>query len=1200
MFGFCRGLLKPLAASLAVSLAVAQAPPEQTAEFWRQQNIYQVLTDRFWNGDPANDNASGSYAPTSPTGVHGGDFKGLEQKLDYIRALGATAIWISPIVLNAYGEYHGYAARDFYRVDPHWGTQAELQSLVAAAHARGLLVVCDIVTNHGGDLVDSGTAGYPAFRNPPATYVLRYRDAARTYAPPFDLNATNPTLAALFHAQGQIGDFGSVTQTEQGELLGLDDLRTETPFVQQAMGAIYRHWIEQIGFDGFRVDTVKHVDASFWRAWCPNVRTGAAAAGRPNFFFFGEVFDGSDAKCGSYTGTRAGQSEFLLDSVLDFPLYFAIGDVFARAAAPSGRLEDRYNALTAYTPTARDALVTFLDSHDVPRFLNAANAAGSAERLRLALTFLYTSRGIPNLYYGTEQSFVGGADPANREDMFDSPGETGPAAGDNFNMTAPQFLHVARLNNLRRLYPSLRSGEHVNLWADFGGPGTFAYARRLGAEELIVVLNTAPVGRALPARPTLQAAGTVMSNLLDPREELVIDASGQLPAQEVPPMSAKIFVAKSAVQPLAPVVTACWPLHDARQTPTRAPLVVRFSRPMNPTLTQDAFSLSPATAGTFAWSAAGDELTFTPSGLAPNTLYTLRIAARARDASPGNEFHAPFEARFRTGASALPTALPNATTGVARGIESNAARLIAQVNPNGLPTSVSFEFGPTVAYGSATPAQTIGSAPTAQDVTHALSGLTSGATLHFRVVATNQNGTVRGADQVFATLPPLAPVATLPAVQFTNGGATLVGSVQPQGQPVTGWFEYGPTTAYGSSTLRRAADDAEAYSAWNFGAQAAGGSGLGPAASLESTGGGLFLADATGGRQIDGTRSFGVYAGTGAQALTRALLNASGAGVVQLSVRFDGDATRAFSGVSLRSAAGANFAAADLLSFGLQPSSGADVLVVRGASEQTLPLGADVRGSVLDLRVEFDAPSGTYALSAKRRASAEFTTVRGLLKAVAPAVTHLGFGNFNSGHLQDLIFDNLEVLHSPALGGSGSGTVGFQEVLSGLLPGRTYHYRAVARNASGLSYGEDRIFFTAPLGPLEQWRYDHFGSLDPQAAPGGNAADPDGDGLGNLLEYALGTNPTRADAARRPVGGSVELRGQTFATLTVRRPSVAPAGVSLQGEVSTDLGGSWTVFALADYLLGAPVDQNDGTESVTVRSPVAGADVFLRLRAQTP
>lgn len=1175
----------------------AQAPAQETADFWRDQNIYQVLTDRFYNGDPGNDNASGSFNPQAPKGVHGGDFRGLEQKLDYIRALGATAIWISPIVLNATGEYHGYAGRDFYQIDPHWGTLADLQSLTAAAHARGLLVICDVVTNHGGDLINSSGSGYPNFLSPPSAYTLKLRNSTRAYAAPFHLSAANPTLASLFHGQGNIADYNNPTQTELGELSGLDDFRTELPYVQQAMGAIYRHWIEQAGFDGFRIDTVKHVDLAFWRAWTPNVRSGAAAAGKPRFFFFGEVYDGNDGKCGSYTGTRAGQAEFLLDSVLDFPLYYRAQNVFARANAPTGQLEERYGGLSNYAPSAQNALVTFLDSHDVPRFLNASNASGNTARLRLALAFLYTSRGIPNLYYGTEQNFSGGADPANREDMFAGVGETGPAVGDNFNQTSAQFLWVAQLNNLRRLHPALRRGEHVNLWANFGAPGLFAYARRLGSEELFVVFNTASVAQTLPPRPTIHAPGTVLVNLLDPREELTVDVAGQIPAQDLLPLGVKIFTAKSAAQPLAPVVVSIAPAHDARSVTTHAPVVLRFSRPMNRTLTQGAFSTVPAAPGTFTWSAASDELTWTPAGLATNTTYAVKLAASARDAEPGNEMHAPFEARFLTGTAAFPSLPPTATTDSASAVQATTALLAGSVNPNGTPTSVSFEYGPTASYGSTTAAQAIGAGTGAVAVSAGVSGLAPATTWHFRTVGTNANGTVRGADQTFTTLPQLASVVTEPATDLTTGGATLRGTVQPFGSPAAGWFEYGPTTAYGSSTRKLAADDAEAYSGWNFGAQSGGGLRLGPAVTLESTGGGLFLADPAGGRQIDGVKSFGVYAGSGAQALTRALLDASGAGTLQLTVRFDVDNATGFSGLSLRSGAGQVFADFDLLSLGLQPATGHETLVVRGAVEQTLSLGTDLRGALVDLQLDYDAPSGTYALGAKLRTSAEFSVLRGNLRLTAPAVSHLGFATFNSGDRQDLIFDSMTVLQSPSLG-AGQLPVALQEVVSGLVPGAIYHYRAVARNASGLSYGEDRTFVAAPLSALEQWRLLYFGTTDRFDPQAGDAADPDRDGLGNLLEYLLGTDPKQADFGRRPQAGTVEQHGIKLGTITFRRPQAARVGAILRIETTADLTGAWSALHPISDLVGVPLDLGDGTELVTYRSPLEAAHVFLRLRAE--
>ena len=159
---FARSWRLRATACLTIALGfVAGSSIAQNAsnEFWQAQSIYQIVTDRFFDGNAANNNADGNYNPANSGSVHGGDFQGIEQKLDYIKALGATAIWISPIVLNGHGQFHGYAGRDFYSVDPHWGTLSNLQHMVQAAHARGLLVIDDIICNHGDDLIYSTDSG---------------------------------------------------------------------------------------------------------------------------------------------------------------------------------------------------------------------------------------------------------------------------------------------------------------------------------------------------------------------------------------------------------------------------------------------------------------------------------------------------------------------------------------------------------------------------------------------------------------------------------------------------------------------------------------------------------------------------------------------------------------------------------------------------------------------------------------------------------------------------------------------------------------------------------------------------------------------------------------------------------------------------------------------------------------------------------
>ncbi|MGA2244441.1 MAG: alpha-amylase family glycosyl hydrolase [Verrucomicrobiota bacterium] len=641
--------------ALGIWLAFALPVPAQNARdrCWQGQSIYQVITDRFYDGDPANNNADGNYNPAARTSVHGGDFRGLEQELDYIKALGATAIWISPVVENVRGAFHGYAGRDFYHVDPHWGSLADLQHLVQTAHARGLLVLDDIVCNHGGDLVYSTDPGYPAFRAPPAGYKLAYRDY-RQYAPPFNTNTENPDLTNIFHNHGNISDFTVPEQYQLGELSGLDDFRTESPYIRSNLVAIYDYWIRAAGFDGYRIDTVKHVDQGFWQYWCPRVRQFAAAdCAKPNFFMFGEVYDASEALCGSYTGMKNGAA-YELDSVLDYPLYFLGRRVFAQADGATSQIDDHYANVAAYYDTnAQMRLVTFLDNHDQPRFLHHS----ATNRLAVALVFLYTARGIPCLYYGTEQAFNGATDPYDREDMFAGPfKDRGLAGVDSFNQTHPLFQWVARLNNFRRLYPALTLGAQVSQCSNASGPGLYAYSRRLDTQEILVALNTAALAQSLPEIQLACPPGTVLVDLLDTNETVAVTTASRTPVITVPPTAARIFIARGQVRALDPVVTASSPLHGATNVGAASPIVLHFSQPMDTNTVQSAFSISPSAAGAFSWSAANDALTFAPgaAGLADLTNVVVRVADSACGSVSHNRLHAAYELKFATAASASP------------------------------------------------------------------------------------------------------------------------------------------------------------------------------------------------------------------------------------------------------------------------------------------------------------------------------------------------------------------------------------------------------------------------------------------------------------------------------------------------------------------------------------------------------------------
>ncbi len=644
--------------------ASAQSIPNT---FWQAQSIYQLITDRFYDGDTNNDNAEGTYAPNGNGGssVHGGDFEGIEQKLDYIKALGATAIWISPIVLNTEGQFHGYSAWNFYEVAPHWGSISNLQHMVQAAHARGLLVIDDIVVNHAGDLVNSSGTTF----NYPAGYTLSYANPNKTYPAPFNLTTANPALTNIFHNYGDIQNYNDTNQVILGWLSGLNDFRTETPYIRSNMAAIYEYWIQQIGFDGFRIDTALEVDMGFWQSFCPAIHAYAATNGDTNFFMFGETFNGSETMVGSYTGSEGG-GPFKFDSVLDYPLYYAINSVFATASGATSQIQTHYNAVAAdYDPAAQMQLVNFLDNHDNPRFLSTSESNNNTNALEVALAYLYTSPGIPCLYYGTEQGFDGTTDPNDREDMFagefkDGPGGTvlqlSSPGVDNFNMTHPLFQWVAQLNNFRRLYPALTLGSYVNRASNSSGPGLFAYSRLMNTQEVFVVFNTARSSQTLPATTLTYPVGTVLVNLLNTNESYTLTAGSQTPAISVPSTTAKIFIAQPQWQPLNPVVITNYPMHWATNVPTWSPVVLQFSKPMDTNSVQNAFYISPAVSGTFSWSPANDTMMFTAggAGLGGLTNYIVRVTNSAVDAVSGNALFSPYELKFSTAASSVHDVMP--------------------------------------------------------------------------------------------------------------------------------------------------------------------------------------------------------------------------------------------------------------------------------------------------------------------------------------------------------------------------------------------------------------------------------------------------------------------------------------------------------------------------------------------------------------
>ena len=440
--------------------------------------IYFVFPDRYRNGDASNDLAGGKtsdptsgYDPTSTAHFHGGDLKGLtgtcapgDDGLARIKALGFTAVWLTPLITQVDGTsagagYHGYWGKDFLNVDPHLGTNEDLLALSACAKKLGLKLILDIVTNHTGDVIQY--AGKTAF------------------IPEEAKNAKNPAwLNTLdnYHNSGSSSSCWGEGRCEQiGDFYSLDDLATEKPEVYQGWVDVYGEWIKKYGFEGFRVDTARHVDNDFFKNWSPGISAAAKEVGIDNFTIYGEVWDINPMNLVTYVREKK------IQTVLDFAFQrtatqFAAGYSDAAVLATLFDVDDQY---TTSTSTASN-LVTFLGNHDMGRIgflIPAAQAQAKNDllaRTKLAHALMYFSRGIPSVYYGDEVGMTGsgnGGDQRARQDMFETKilawkseprvGSEPVGDGNSFTNAAshPLAIYLGELAKLRATYPGLANGQ---------------------------------------------------------------------------------------------------------------------------------------------------------------------------------------------------------------------------------------------------------------------------------------------------------------------------------------------------------------------------------------------------------------------------------------------------------------------------------------------------------------------------------------------------------------------------------------------------------------------------------------------------------------------------------------------------------------------------------------------------------------------
>ena len=497
-----------------------------------RENFYFVMTDRFANGDPGNDTGGltgdrqvTGLDPTNNGYYHGGDLAGIIKKLDYIKGLGTTSIWLTPSFKNraVQGDsagYHGYWITDFTQIDPHLGTNAEMKALIANAHKKGMKVFFDIITNHTADVIDYSQKQYTYISKDTAPYkdaagkVFNDEDFVNSpdfptldpavsfpYTPvlkPGDETAKTPAWlndVTLYHNRGD-STFAGESST-YGDFVGLDDLFTEQPRVEKGMEDIYKAWVD-FGIDGFRIDTVKHVNLGFWQKFGPALDARADAIGNDDFFMFGEVYSGDPTYLSTFSTVGK------LPATLDFAFQDqAVGSANGRNTAS---LASMFAADDYYTDADSNAYSspTFLGNHDMGRV--GYFVGGSLAKDKYAHALMYTLRGQPVVYYGDEQGFTGtGGDKAARQDMFASQVAQynlddvigGPeGAMDRYNTAAPLYQHIAELAKLRQKNVALADGAQITRYAS-NQAGIFAVSRidRTKRTEYLVVANNADTTR---------------------------------------------------------------------------------------------------------------------------------------------------------------------------------------------------------------------------------------------------------------------------------------------------------------------------------------------------------------------------------------------------------------------------------------------------------------------------------------------------------------------------------------------------------------------------------------------------------------------------------------------------------------------------------------------------------------------------------
>jgi glycosidase len=388
------------------------AAAEKKKETWQDELIYYLIIDRFNNGDTSNDF---DVNTNNPKAYFGGDFKGVTLQLDYIKDMGFTTIALSPVFDNEENGFHGYWVNDFKKSDEHFGTLADFKKLVKEAHKRNLKIIVDFPANSVGP-------NHPWIKD--------------------------PAKQAWFNKNDQ-------ENPEKTWVDGLPDLNQENPEVQEYLIDVAKWWVKETGIDGYKLDRTQNVPESFWKAFSNEV----------DVFLLGD--DGGADTVKKYTSVG-------IDGILDYTANDALRKGFSK---PDQSLEELFTILESNQQKNESfsLMGNFMDNQRMGRFTHEAvvNNLHPGSRWKLALTYLFTSPGIPVIYYGSEIALEGADTDSNMKQM-------------DFRTDKELVEYITKLGQLRNQLPSLTKGTMEPLYAK---GGMMVFKREYDGEVTVVAIN---------------------------------------------------------------------------------------------------------------------------------------------------------------------------------------------------------------------------------------------------------------------------------------------------------------------------------------------------------------------------------------------------------------------------------------------------------------------------------------------------------------------------------------------------------------------------------------------------------------------------------------------------------------------------------------------------------------------------------------